>query len=34
VVAEILDFVRAGSHRGLCKAGREMIEDDDGSEAT
>lgn len=33
VVAEILDFVRADSRRGLCKAGREIIEDDDATEA-
>ena len=33
VVREILDFVRADSRRGLCKAGREVIEDDDAAEA-
>lgn len=29
VVREILAFIRADSHRGLCRAGREMLEDED-----
>lgn len=28
-VREILDFIRADSHRGLCRAGRELLEDED-----
>ncbi|MDB5369733.1 MAG: acyl-[acyl-carrier-protein]--UDP-N-acetylglucosamine O-acyltransferase [Roseomonas sp.] len=33
VVQEILTFARAGSHRGLCRSGREAVEDDDTAEA-
>lgn len=32
VVREILDFIRADSRRGLCKAGREVIDDEDATE--
>ncbi|WP_233553460.1 acyl-ACP--UDP-N-acetylglucosamine O-acyltransferase [Teichococcus wenyumeiae] len=32
VVREILDFVRADSRRGLCKAGREIVDDEDSAE--
>jgi UDP-N-acetylglucosamine acyltransferase len=32
VVREILDFVRADSRRGLCKAGREIVDDEDTAE--
>jgi UDP-N-acetylglucosamine acyltransferase len=32
VVREILDFVRADSRRGLCKAGREVVDDEDLAE--
>ncbi|MBO1074286.1 acyl-ACP--UDP-N-acetylglucosamine O-acyltransferase [Roseomonas marmotae] len=34
VVQEILAFVRADSHRGLCRAGREVVEDEDTAEAS
>lgn len=33
VVQEILAFIRADSRRGLCRAGRELLDEEDGAEA-
>lgn len=32
-VREVLAFIRADSHRGLCRAGRELLDDEDTGEA-